>query len=306
VISIEDRAAGVLLGLACADALGGAVEFRARGDLDRTFPDGIHDIMGGGPHRLAIGEYTDDTQMALAIAHACTPGGIDLEAVAANFVDWYRSGPKDIGIATANALRLIANGTPWQDAGEQLQAASAQGVAGNGTVMRCAPLAMRFRSDPERLRWASIETSRMTHADPRAMWGAVALNQGIVHLLEGRGRPGLIEAATMNIQDARVVEAISRAPGMVRDDVHSGGYVLDTLNAAFWCLLSTDSAGSAISRAVELGWDTDTTGAVTGALGGALYGEGGLPGEWIDVIHDRDEIRSLAHQLVAWDLRDAE
>jgi len=300
VSGLRDRASGCLLGLACGDALGGAVEFRDRADLDRSYPDGIREIMGGGPHRLAIGEYTDDTEMALAIARACTPDGIDLDAVAANFVTWFQSDPKDIGIATASALRLIASGTPWQEAGERLQAISPAGVAGNGTVMRCAPLALRFHADPERLGWSSSETSRMTHADPRATWGAVALNQGIAHLLKGGDLPGLIGAANHEIEEPRVAEAIRRSPAMTRDEAQSGGYVLETLNAAFWSLLSTDSAESAIARAVELGWDTDTTGAVTGALAGAHYGESGLPRRWLDVLHDCDEIRELAHKLVDW------
>jgi ADP-ribosyl-[dinitrogen reductase] hydrolase len=295
-----DRATGCLLGLACADALGGAVEFVSRERLDALYPGGIREIMGGGPHRLEIGEYTDDTQMALAIGRACTADGVDLDAVVANFVGWYRSGPKDIGIATANALQLIASGTPWTEAGERLQAASADGVAGNGTVMRCAPLALRFHRVPGRLRDASIETARMTHADPRATWGAVALNQGIVHLLDGGSRENVIDAATREIPEPRVVDAIVRAPAMRRDDVRSGGYVLDTLNAAFWCLLTTRSAEDAIVQAVALGADTDTSGAVTGALAGGLYGEAALPERWLNVLHDRDEIRELAMQLTVW------
>lgn len=298
---LDDRTAGCLLGLACGDALGGAVEFRHRDDLDQAFPNGIRDIMGGGPHRLEPGEYTDDTQMALAIARGCTRDGIDLDAVSANFVAWYRSGPKDIGLATDRALDLIAQGIPWQEAGERLQRASADGVAGNGTVMRCAPLALRFRSDPERLRWSSIETSRMTHADPRATWCAVALNQGIAHLLGGGDRRCLVDASADGIDDERVVDTIRRAPGMVRDDVLSGGYVLDTLNAAFWSLLTTDSAEEAIVRAVALGHDSDTTGAVAGALAGAEYGATALPARWLDILHDVDEIRSLAMRLIAWD-----
>ncbi len=298
---LQDRAVGCLLGLACGDALGGAVEFRTREDLDRSFPDGVRDITGDGPHRLETGEYTDDTGMALAIARACTADGIDLDAVAANFVTWYRSGPKDIGIATTQALELISQGVPWQEAGERLQRNSRQGVAGNGTVMRCAPLALRFRSDRERLRWSSIETSRMTHADPRATWGAVALNQGIVHLLDGGDRSGLVDAAVNGITDERVTDAIVRAPGMMRNDVVSGGYVLDTLNAAFWSLLTTESAEEAIVRAVALGSDADTTGAVTGALAETLYGASTLPARWLDVLHDVADIRALAIQLVGWD-----
>lgn len=298
---LQDRAVGCLLGLACGDALGGAVEFRTREDLDRSFPDGVRDITGGGPHRLETGEYTDDTGMALAIARACTADGIDLDAVAANFVTWYRSGPKDIGIATTQALELIAQGVPWQEAGERLQRNSIDGVAGNGAVMRCAPLALRFRSDRERLRWSSIETSRMTHADPRAAWGAVVLNQGIVHLLDGGDRSGLVDAAVNGTADERVTNAIVRAPGMMRNDVASGGYVLDTLNAAFWSLLTTESAEEATVRAVALGSDADTTGAVTGALAGTLYGASTLPARWLDVLHDVADIRALAIQLVGWD-----
>jgi ADP-ribosyl-[dinitrogen reductase] hydrolase len=295
-----DRAEGCLLGLACGDALGGAVEFSDRASLDRRFPDGIRDIMGGGPHRLAIGDYTDDTSMALAIARACTADGIDLDRVARNYVAWYRSGPKDIGIATSNALRLIADGIPWQLAGERLQTASAQGVAGNGTVMRCAPLAIRFADDPITLKHASIETSRMTHADSRATEGAVALNQAIAWLLRGGETEGLLDAAIARVTDQRVRNAITGAPSLDRSAIRSGGYVLDTLTAAFWCLLTTNSAEIAIRRAVELGDDADTTGAVVGALAGALYGQSGLPARWLSVIQDRHDIAALARRLAAW------
>jgi ADP-ribosyl-[dinitrogen reductase] hydrolase len=301
VITLEDRAAGCLLGLACADALGGAVEFRSRNDLDRAFSHGVREITGGGPHRLERGEYTDDTHMTLAIARAATPEGFDLDVVAANFVTWYEAGPKDVGIATSNALALIARGVSWREAGERLQAQSRDGVAGNGTVMRCAPIALRFRTDPDRLREASIETSRMTHADPRATWGAVALNQGIAHLLEGGARAEVIEAAIRDIAAPRVVHADVRSSGLARDDVPSGGYVLDTLTAAFWSLLTTSTAEDAIVTAVSLGWDSDTTGAVAGALAGAAYGEPALPARWLDVLHDREEIRSLAMRLISLD-----
>lgn len=141
----------------------------------------------------------------------------------------------------------------------------------------------------------------MTHVDPRAVWGAVAINQGISHLLPGNGSQGLIEAAVHDFQDGRVVEAITRAPGIKRNDVVSGGYVLDTLNAAFWSLLTTDSAEDAIVHAVSLGSDADTTGAFTGALAGALYGASTLPAHWLDALHNAAEIRELEVRLVGWD-----
>lgn len=145
---LADRAAGCLLGLACGDALGGAVGFSTRVDLARDFPGGVREITGGGPHGLEPGEITDDTHMALAIARACTADGIDLDEVVQNFLGWYRAHPKDIGIATSQALSLLDGGIPWPEAGERLQRESAGGVAGNGSVMRCAPIAIRFHSDP--------------------------------------------------------------------------------------------------------------------------------------------------------------
>jgi ADP-ribosyl-[dinitrogen reductase] hydrolase len=166
--------------------------------------------------------------------------------------------------------------------------------------MRCAPIALRFHNDSGQLREASIETSRMTHGDPRATWGAVALNQAIAYLLHGGDASGAIAAATHDIPEQRVVDAIVAARAHTRDEVRSGGYVLDTLAAAFWCLHSTKSAEVAIRTAVELGSDTDTTGAVTGSLAGALYGVQAIPARWLEVLHDRDEIDRLSRRLVQW------
>jgi ADP-ribosyl-[dinitrogen reductase] hydrolase len=140
----------------------------------------------------------------------------------------------------------------------------------------------------------------MTHADPRATWGAVALNQGIAHLLEGGTLAGLVGAATDDIDEGRVVDAIAGAPGAARDDIASGGYVLDTLRASFWAVAGTTSAEEAIICAVGLGWDTDTTAAVTGAIAGAHYGVSALPERWLSVLHDRERIRTLAHRITDW------
>jgi ADP-ribosylglycohydrolase len=110
-----------------------------------------------------------------------------------------------------------------------------------------------------------------------------------------------VEAAVQGIDDKRVVDTIRSAHPRERSEVKSGGYVLDTLGAAFWCILGTPSAENAVCQAVELGWDTDTTGAVTGALAGALYGESGLPDRWLEVIHGRAELTSLALSLTEMD-----
>ncbi len=301
---LADRAEGCLLGLACGDALGGAVEFETRADVARLFPDGVREITGGGQHNLERGEITDDTHMAIAIARACDADGIDLDRVVENFLTWYRSNPKDIGNATRQALRLLDRGVPWAEAAERLQRESAGGLAGNGTVMRCAPVAIRFRSDRDRLIGASIDTARITHADPRATWGTVALNQAIVHLLDGGTVGDVLDAAVAGIGEPRVVEAIERVPVLEYDRLRSGGYVLDTLATSFWCLLNRPNAEEAIVTAVTLGDDADTTGAVTGALAGAAWGAAALPVRWLAVLQVRDEVRELARSLLTWDLAD--
>lgn len=303
--TLESRYAGALVGAACGDALGATLEFEDRASARRRYPDGLRDIVGGGPFGVAPGETTDDTAMMLGIARACGPEGIDMEAVAANFVAWMASGPKDIGTATREALRRLRGGARWDEAGEAMQAESRVGVAGNGSVMRVAPVALRFRSSPERMIRAAIDTSRITHADPRATWGCVAVCQGIVHLLDGGDIADVLDAAARDIPHPEVVEAVRSAAQRGEDAVDSGGYVLATVNAAFWCLLHGVDAEDIVVRAVMLGHDADTTAIVAAALAGAAYGLEAIPERWREVVHHRDELAGLAARLLAWDRADA-
>lgn len=305
VTTMRSRYEGTLLGLAAGDALGGAVEFTPRSALARSFPDGVREIAGGGPHDLRKGEVTDDTAMALAIARACTPEGIDLDRVAANFLDWYRSDPKDIGITTSRALAKLDAGVPWREVGDRMTAETPGKLAGNGSVMRCAPIALRFRHDRDRLRQVSLDVARMTHPDPMATWGSVALNQAIAHLLDGGSLDGIVDAAVADVENNDVVDTLRGAGGREYAAVGSGGFVLDTLGAAFWTIAHRHSAEEAIVTAVSMGDDTDTTGAVTGALVGARYGVEAIPERWLNVLEPRDELTELAGKLLAWSEADA-
>jgi len=300
-VTLESRYTGVLIGGACGDALGATLEFIDRAEILRRYPKGLRDIVGGGWLDLAPGETTDDTAMTLALARACTPGGIDMDAVAAAFVAWLETAPKDIGNATMSALQLLQRGKRWDDAGEELQARTSQGVAGNGSVMRCAPVALRFRSDRERMRQAAFDTSRITHADPRATWSCVAVCQAIVHLLNDGQVDDAVDAAVADIPVPDVVDTVTSARTRSYDDVRSGGFVLDTVNAAFWCLLHESSAEDVIVRAVSLGGDADTTGIVAGFLAGAAYGLDAIPARWRVVLHGVDELEQTSRQLLAWD-----
>lgn len=294
----NERAVGCLLGLACGDALGGPVEFKDRSEISATFPNGVREFVGGGWLDLAPGEITDDTQMTLALARSLTPGGLDLELTAAEFLAWYRTNPKDVGNTTRAALALLSKGVPPMEAGSRVSAEMGDRGAGNGSVMRCAPVAIRFFNDPDGLVAASIASAAITHADRRCTWGAVAINQAIAHLLRGEGLGGLLDAAARGVGDHAVRAAVLGAADRPRENVRAGGFVLDTVAAALWCLLNEDGFEEAVVAAVGLGEDTDTTAAVTGALAGAHYGELAIPARWRDAVQHRAELREHAERLI--------
>src|SRR5215218_10211676 len=151
-ISLRDRYAGTLLGLACGDALGGPLEFLKRDVIAERFPTGVSELIGGGWLHLDPGEVTDDTQQALILAESLTASGLDLDRFAAGLSSWLRSNPKDIGNTTRIALEALAAGTAPLDAGAAALAARGdRGAAANGAVMRCAPVALRFCRYPDRL-----------------------------------------------------------------------------------------------------------------------------------------------------------
>jgi ADP-ribosyl-[dinitrogen reductase] hydrolase len=298
--SLSPRYAGTLLGLACGDALGGPVEFRSREQIAQQFPDGLREFVGGGWLGLEPGEVTDDTHMTLALAAALTADGLDLDRLRREFLARYASQPKDIGNTTRIALEALDAGTPPLQAGEvAVKARGVGGSASNGAVMRCAPVALRFRRDPHGLIQASLDSARITHAEPRAAWGTVAVNQAIVHLLEGGAIADAPQAAIAGIPVDEVRAAVLEARHRSPEDIWAGGFVLETLGAAFWSLLHGETAREAIERAVAFGEDADSTGAVTGAMAGAAYGVAALPSSWRDQVQFRDRLGAEAARLLA-------
>jgi ADP-ribosyl-[dinitrogen reductase] hydrolase len=306
-ISLRDRCIGILLGLARGDALGGPVEFLKREEIATRFPGGVNEFIGGGWLHLAPGEVTDDTQQALILAESLTDNGLDLDRFAAGLIAWFRTNPKDVGKTTRIALEALAAGTAPLDAGAAALAARGErSAAANGAVMRCAPVALRFRRDPDRLVRASLDSARVTHAEARASWGPVAVNQAIAHLLNGGAIADAPAAAVVEIPNSEVRDAVRDAAGRQRDEVRSGGFVLETIGASFWSLLNTGGAREAIEAAVAFGDDADSTGAVTGALAGAAYGVSALPSTWVESVQFRERLESEAVRLLALSEREPE
>lgn len=295
--NLRDRYRGVLVGSAAGDALGATVEFMDRREIQERYGV-LRDIVGGGWLRLPAGEVTDDTQMALCIARSIAERGqFDPDDVASRFVDWYRSNPPDIGNTTRRSLQLLDEGVPWHEAGAQTHREMRPRDASNGSVMRCAPVALLARGDPGFNALASADSSRITHANPLSIDGCVALNAAIAALLDDPYADALanaIEAA----QEDLVIDSLAGVSKQTVESIDAGGYVLSTLQSAFWAVTTSASLEDAIVKAVNLGQDADTTGAVAGALAGAKWGYQAIPERWRDALVEHDTFVSLADRLL--------
>jgi ADP-ribosyl-[dinitrogen reductase] hydrolase len=296
----HDRAEGVLLGLACGDALGRPVEFHSPTQIDAEYGT-FTEMVGNGTHGKPAGTITDDTEQALCIARSLVERGeFAPEDIAERFVAWYNSGPFDIGIMTADALGRIDQGASWNDAGQDVWEAKSEGTnAGNGSVMRCAPLALAFADDCDTLQRVSRDSSRITHADPRCTHGCAALNLTIAALLYGDEQPlaSALDALHPDAPDS-LLDVLEPLPDDIDStELQNSGFVFHTLQTALYHALTADSAESAIVSAVNEGGDTDSIGAVAGAIAGARFGAPALPNRWLDVLSNTEELRGLAGEL---------
>ena len=295
---LRDRARGALLGLAAGDAVGTTVEFAAPGSFAP-----LTDMVGGGPFGLAAGQWTDDTSMALCLADslvACA-GEHDPRDQLERYVRWYREGERsstgrcfDIGNATRAALeRFEATG----DVEAGLRDPQA---AGNGSLMRLAPVPIAFLADRERAERVAAEQSRTTHGGPQAHDACRAYAGLLVDALAGTPADELLRHRTpepgLHPEVERVVAGsyLDAEPPTIR----GGGYVVLALEAALWAVAGAATFADAVLRAANLGDDADTTAAIAGQLAGALHGEAGIPAAWRARLHEGDTIAALADALL--------
>lgn len=290
----EDRALGAMLGLAVGDALGTTYEFQARDRNPR-----LVDMVGGGPFRLKPGQWTDDTAMALSfidslLAHA----ELDEADLMTRFVDWHENGAYsctgkcfDIGITTRQALgRAKVTANP-------IAGSTDPRSAGNGSLMRLAPVAIRHWRNREALRDIAARQSRTTHGAPEAVDACIAFAEVLADAIEGRPRSEVLRPrATQFAGKIATIMAGSRR-GKHRDQIASSGYVAHSLEAALWCVGRTDTYRDAVLLAANLGDDADTTAAITGQLAGALYGAPGIPQDWRDKLAWGAQIEVMAQEL---------
>lgn len=301
----SNLARGTLLGLACGDALGRPVEFKSPEQISQHYGT-VTEMLANGTHRKPAGTVTDDTDLALCIARSLVENEtFNGEDIADRFLEWYQSGPFDIGIMTADAIREYANGVSWRDAGREVWQHKSEGSnAGNGSVMRCVPHAIAFANDIKTLVQVSRESSAITHYDPRCTWGCAILNCTIAGYLREQERP--LEDALSRVEgDApdELVETIRLVPDMLASEqLENTGYVVHTLQTALYDALTADSPEEAIVTAVNRGGDTDTIGAVAGAVAGARFGAERLPDRWLADLQYKNDIELLAQTLATADI----
>lgn len=303
---IDTRIVGAIYGSLVGDALGVPVEFSERAARDA---DPVVGMRGWGTWNQPPGTWSDDGALLLCSVEALC-GAWDLERMAEGFVAWRKRGHWaahgkvfDIGATTAAALDLLATGCPPELAG-------GQGVDtnGNGSLMRILPVALRCaQEDDATVVERAMEVSSLTHGHVRSKLACAFFCLLAKRLLAG------CPAAEAYADVCRRFEAVmaiypgegpafarilgGHLGGQPRDEIRSGGYVIDTLAAAVWCLLRERDFGSTVLAAVNLGGDTDTTACVAGGLAGCLYGRAAIPAEWVEALPQSKRLAELTESF---------
>ncbi|MBX3055776.1 MAG: ADP-ribosylglycohydrolase family protein [Anaerolineae bacterium] len=295
--NLQDRYTGCLLGLACGDAVGTTVEFKPRGSFTP-----LADMVGGGPFGLEAGQWTDDTSMALCLAHSLVQRrGFDAADQMQRYCDWMNHGTMssngrcfDIGITVRNALHAFErDGNPFSGSTDPYS-------AGNGSIMRLAPIPMAYSPDVTAVLHYSAESSRTTHAAAECM-EACQLFGVMLHLaLTGSSKEEILRQSLYQPTLPKI-QAIAHGDYRQKTaaQIRGSGYVVDSLEAALFCFIQTDAFDTAVLMAANLGDDADTTAAVCGQLAGAFYGRAGIPPTWLNKLAMCSEIEKLALQLLA-------
>lgn len=292
------RVRGCLLGLAVGDAVGTTVEFMPRG----SFPE-VTDMVGGGPFGLKAGEWTDDTSMALCLGASLLEKGFDLDDQIQRYTRWHRDGYMsstgrcfDIGIATRRALNS------YHSTGNPESGSIDPRSAGNGCIMRLAPVPIMYANDIQMAIHLSAEQSKTTHGAIECLEASKVFGGVLVRALNGTlSKDEVLVNNEFDFGQALSTKLQLIATGAYFDyDIHQikgSGYVVDSLEAALWCFYHTDNFKDAVLAAANLGDDADTTAAIVGQVAGAFYGEDGIPDHWLTRIVMAKEIGEMAESL---------
>ena len=292
---MQDKFEGALVGLAVGDAVGTTLEFKPRG----TFIP-ITDMEGGGPFRLNKGEWTDDTSMALCLANSLlSKKGFDPTDQMNRYCNWWRVGYMsstgdcfDIGGTVMNALdNFIENSEPFSGSIEK-------DMAGNGSLMRLAPIPIFYASNRELAIKYAGKSSRTTHGAAECIDSCQLFTDLIIEAYTATSKEAIFEQS--NYQPyAPKVTSIANQEFLSKSylELTGSGYVIESLESALWCFMNSTSFEEAILLSANIGNDADTTAAICGQIAGAYYGFSGIPEKWSSAIVMANEIRQWANEL---------
>ncbi len=296
-ISILERAQGAMLGLACGDAVGTTLEFSKPGSFPR-----LTDMVGGGPFRLNAGEWTDDTSMALCLGQSLLDKqGFDPKDQMEKYLKWYHEGYLssngtcfDIGVTVRQALsQYEATGHPYSGSTDPFS-------AGNGSLMRLAPIPLFYFSDIDKTLEFADKSSKTTHGADECIQACKVFSVFLNRALHGLSKEEILSPKGIDFELSDKLRAVLDGSYKIKKskDIQGSGYVVESLEAALWAFYKSNSFEEAILDAVNLGRDADTTGAICGQISGAYWGRSNIPDLWLEKLVMRDEIELMAKQLI--------
>lgn len=290
-----DRAAGVLVGLATGDALGAGYEFA-------TPPQGDAAMIGGGLGPWAPGEWTDDTQQAVCVVESAASGSLDPTAVGRRLVEWYEQGQRDVGNQTRAVLHAAHLGEEICSASRDHFARHPDRAAGNGSLMRTAPVALAHLGDDDAIVATAFAVSELTHADPLAGEACAIWCIAIDRAVREQRLDGIWDGVDLLPGDAParwsgwLLAAETEPPAAFMPN----GFVVRALQAAWAAIHQTPVPRDrpcrhlqhALHAAIRIGDDTDTVAAIAGALLGARWGSSAVPLRWRTMLHGWPDLRA--------------
>ena len=302
----QSRVQGGLWGSIVGDALGVPAEFKSRGTLKNS---PVRSLIGHGTHNQPAGTWSDDSSLLLCTADSLVLNEFDTDDIGRRFCAWYyenlwtpHGSVFDVGRTTSMAISSISRGTRAEAAGGVDESSN-----GNGSLMRMIPVALRFASSPvDRLLDNTHRVSAITHGHRRSQIACGIFSLFVRELLSGASAAEALDSTRCVFESYYEDDVRWRSETEIfhplfakdfrqreMDAISSSGYVLHTLEASLWCLLTTDNYRDCVLKAVNLGGDTDTTGCVAGGLAGVLYGVEAIPADWIAEMARKDDIEQL-------------
>jgi ADP-ribosyl-[dinitrogen reductase] hydrolase len=298
---LRDRYRGALLGLAVGNALGLPVEGWPSAEIRRRYPEGIREI---DPLEIEL-PWDDDLAQAVILCEAILEHDtLRNDDLAARLVVWFESNGRGMGAQTRAVIHALQQGMLPSEAARLVWEIDRGQPAGNGAVMRCAPVAMRWPGNRTKLREETENSARVTHHDPRCVWSAFGVNLAVADAL--KGKTASIDSIASALEEAgagpHTLPAVRGVSGRSLEDLRlegsAMGFTLKAMQVGLWCLEQPAGFEETLVAVIHAGGDTDTNGAVAGAILGALHGAGAIPDRWIARVARAEELTTLADRIL--------